>query len=157
MHRIQSILCILNKQEDVTLLDSWVLRYVWDTGVPGVWQQKLDISRIILYSSFLRNDRTCVLKVEEFSKRVNLKKKARAFLSQFPGSNKRLHSLRVASLPPELCKFDCLCVTDKISYFQDKTSYFQSLMDVQPLWHFDVYQQNVFCSGRNKAENHIPK
>jgi len=29
-------------------------------------------------------------------------------------------------------------------------------MDVQPLWHVDVYQQNVFRRGRNKAENRIP-
>ena len=35
-------------------------------------------------------------------------------------------------------------------------SYFQSLMDVQPLWQVNVYQQNVFRRGRNEAENHIP-
>jgi len=35
-------------------------------------------------------------------------------------------------------------------------SYFQSLMDVQPLWQVDVYQQNVFCRGWNEAENRIP-
>jgi len=34
-------------------------------------------------------------------------------------------------------------------------SYFQSLMDVQPWWQIDVYQQNVFRRGRNEAKNNI--
>ena len=29
-------------------------------------------------------------------------------------------------------------------------------MDDQPLWHVNVYQQNVFRRGRNKAENCVP-
>jgi len=32
---------------------------------------------------------------------------------------------------------------------------FQSLMDLEPQWHVDVYQQNVIRMSRNKAENHI--
>ena len=35
-------------------------------------------------------------------------------------------------------------------------SYFQSLMDVQPRWQIDVYQQNMFRRGCNKAKNNIP-
>jgi len=28
-------------------------------------------------------------------------------------------------------------------------------MDLQPLYHVDVHQPNVFCRGWDKAENHI--
>ena len=57
------------------------------------------------------------------------------------------------SLPMELSWFNAQNL--KIGLFVCKfKSYFQSLMDVQPLWHVDVYQQNVFRRDRNEAEHH---
>ena len=92
-------------------------------------------------------------KLRQFSKLV-IFKNAQAFWSYRSGSKQRPHALQVASLPIELSWFNVHSL--KIGLFVSKhISYFQSLMDVQPLWHVDVYQQNVFCRGRNEAENHI--
>ena len=59
-----------------------------------------------------------------------------------------------------LCYLGCHSLTFTISkigqFVFTYISYFQSLMDVQPLWHVDVYKQNMFRRGRNMAENHIP-
>ena len=84
----------------------------------------------------------------------SISKRARAFLSQRPGLNQRPHALQVASLPHELSWFNVDRL--KIGLFVCRyIASFQSLMDVQPLWHVDVYQQNMFRRGRNEAKNHI--
>ena len=96
-----------------------------------------------------------VLKVEAIFKTSQFPKKAHVCLIPRQGSNQRPYGLQAASLPPELSWFsiDNFKVTLFVCQY---ISYFQSLMDVQPLWHVDVYQQNVFRRGRNKAETHIP-
>jgi len=96
------------------------------------------------------------MRLESWGKFQNesISKRARAFLSQRPGLNQRPHALQVASLPHELSWFNV--DRFKIGLFVCRyIASFQSLMDVQPLWHVDVYQQNVFRRGRNEAKNHI--
>jgi len=60
----------------------------------------------------------------------------------------RPHAFQVASLPTELPWFNMYML--KFGLFVCKfVSEFQSLMDVQPLWHVDAYQQNVFRMSWN--------
>jgi len=103
---------------------------------------------------FLQNHRTCVLKVEAIFETSNFQKSTCVF-----GTKPRLYPItsrsQIASLLLMQSWFNVH--TLKIGLFVCKCiTYFQSLMDVQPLWHVDVYQQNVFRRGRNEAENHIP-
>jgi len=84
----------------------------------------------------------------------SISKKSTCVSVDCPGSNQRPQPLKVASLPSKLSWFNIHNL--KIGMFVcTNISCFQSLMDLEPLWQVDAYQQNVFCMGQNKADTHI--
>jgi len=72
-----------------------------------------------------------------------------------PETQSSPHAPQVAWLPTELSVFNVNSLQFGL-FVCKNVSYFQSLMDVQPLWYVDVYQQNMFCRGWNEAENRNP-